>query len=219
MNQRIARGPALPLLPAVRNHALAFALCFVLTQNALAFDYPLPPEEVREAYYLGQKFGHEELTEFLKQYQHDFSYPSDNPAAYAQSVEFQTPYEQIVLRSLRTTQYTKFQADEDYQANPGQIIVRVVVALRITYVGPVPAADDFSVIVSQANPIEPQSMTTTVLCDPSDIYAINFGCGPYSREFVLRFKAKQFARGRATIRVMLPDGQSQETKYNLDKLK
>jgi hypothetical protein len=219
MEHRTARVPNLPSLRAVIIHILALGLCLVLSKNGFAFDYPLQPEEVREAYYLGQKLGREELAEFLGQYNHEFKYPSGNPAAYVQSVEFQTPYEHIVLRTLRTVQYSKFQADEDYRANPSLVIVRVVVALRFNYAGPVPPADRFRVIVSQTTPLEPKSITTSVLCDPTNVYAVNNGCGPFSREFVLRFDAKQFAHGRATVRVLLPDGQSQETKYNLDRIK
>jgi hypothetical protein len=200
---------------------LVLGLSALLSLNALAFTSSLQPEEVREAYSLGQTTNHEELADFLNQYEHDFKYPSDNPNAYVQSVEFQTPYEQIVLRSLRTAQYTKFQADEDYRANPGLIIVRVMVSLKTSYSGPVPPADSFKVVVSQAKPIEPQKVTGRVICDPYNWYDSRpvANCVAYTRETLLQFDAEQFAPGRATVKVMLPFGQSMETKYNLDKLK
>lgn len=206
---------------AARIQPFVFALCVLLSLNALAFSSSLQPEEVREAYYLGQTSNHEDLADFLNQYEHDFKYPPDNPEAYVQTIEFQTPYEQIVLRSLRTTQYTKFQADEDYRANPGLVVVRVVVALKLNYVGPAPLADSFKVVVNQAKPIEPRETTSTVTCDPNNpnIYPVASECMVYTREIVLQFGAEQFAPGRATVKVMLPLGESLETKYNLDKLK
>jgi hypothetical protein len=208
-------------LRALRIQALVSALCAVGSLNALAFSSQLQPEEVREAYYLGQTSNHEDLANFLNQYEHDFKYPSDNPVAYVQSIEFQTPYEQIVLRSLRTTQYSKFQADEDYRANPALVVVRVVVALRLNYMGPEPLADSFKVVVSQAKPIEPRETTSTVTCDPNNpnIYPVASECMVYTREIVLQFDAEQFASGKAAVKVMLPFGESLETKYNLDKLK
>jgi hypothetical protein len=210
-----------PPAKAVRIRASVLGLCALLSLNALAFNSSLQPEEVREAYYLGQTTNHEELADFLNQYEHDFKYPSDNSVAFVSSVEFQTPYEQIVLRSLRTTQYSKFQADEDYQANPGLVIVRVMVSLKNGYSGPAPPADSFKVVVSQTKPIEPRKVTSTVLCDPYNPYdnptaAI---CIAYMREILLHFDAEQFAPGRATVKVTLPYEQSMETKYNLDKLK
>lgn len=200
------------------------ALCALLPLNVSAFNSSLQPEEVREAYYLGQTSNHEELAEFHNQYEHDFNYPSDSSVAFVTSVEFQTPYEQVVLRSLRTTQYTKFQADEDYQANPGLVIVRVMVSLKAGYTSPAPSADSFKVSVyqpKQPKPIAPRKATSKVLCDPYNPFENStFGnCVAYTREILLQFDAEQFAPGKATIKVLLPFGLSMETKYDLDKLK
>jgi hypothetical protein len=214
-------GPASPPTRAVRIGVFVLSLGALLSFNALAFNSSLQPEEVREAYSLGQTTNHEELADFFKQYTHSFPYPPDHPDAFAQSVEFQTPYEQIVLRTLRATRYSKFQADEDYQANSGLVIVRVVVALKLNYAGPVPPADSFKVVVSQTKPIEPEKMTNTVTCDPFSATASpgNTDCSPYTREILLTFNAEQFAPGKAKVKVVLPQGQPLETTYNLDKLK
>jgi hypothetical protein len=214
-------GLASPPARAIRIRGFALGLSALLSLNALAFNSSLQPEEVQGAYSLGQTTNHEDLADFINQYEHDFKYPSDNPVAYAQSVEFRTPYEQIVLRTLRTNGYSKFQADEDYRANPGLVIVRVVVALKTSYSGPEPPADSFQVVVSQASPIEPRKVTGAVLCNPynwNDNPTVA-NCVAYTREILLQFDAEQFAHGRATVQVVLPFGQSMETKYNLDKLK
>ena len=215
------RGTASPLARAVQIGVFVLSLGALLSLSALAFSSSLQPEEVREAYSLGQTTNREELADFLKQYTHDFPYPSDHPDAFAQSVEFQTPYEQIVLRTSRTNGYSKFQADKDYQENSGLVIVRVVVSIRLNYAGPVPPAESFNVVVSQTKPIEPQKMTNTVTCNPfsSTASPVNSDCAPYTREILLSFHAGQFTPGRATVKVMLPFGHSLETKYNLDKLK
>lgn len=203
----------------IRVFTLSLGALFAL--SALAFSSTLQPEEVQEAYSLGQTTNREQQAVFFKQYTRDFSYPSDHPDAFVQSIEFQTPYEQIVLRTLRTTRYSKFQAEEDYQANSGLVIVKVVVALKLNYGGPVPAADSFKVVVLQTKPIEPEKLTSTVTCDPlgASPYPVNTDCSPYSREILLTFHAQQFAPGKATVKVMLPSGRPVETTYNLDKLK
>lgn len=218
-----ARLASIQARPA-RIRVVVFGLFALASVNAAAFNSSLQPEEIQEAYSLGQSSNHEELENFLKQYKHEFPYPADKPIAYVQSVEFQTPYEQIVLKSMQGgAQYDKFQAYDDYQANLGVVIVRVVVALKINYVGPVPPADSFNVIVSQTKEIEPRKMTSTVLCDPhsqiSYPYPVNRDCLVYTRELVLQFDAGQFAHGRVKIKVSLPNNQSLETNYNLDNLK
>jgi len=214
---------ALAISPARGVHIQVFliALCGLLALKASAVNSSLQPEEVQDAYSLGQTSNHEELADFLNQYEHDFKYPADNPVAYVQSVEFQTPYEQIVLRAMRTIGYSKFKADEDYRANPGLIIVRVVVALKLNYSGLVPAADSFQVVASQTKPIEPRKTTSNLICDPYSLFSptVSNDCSIYTREILLSFDAVQFAPGRANVKVTLPFGQSLETKYNLDKLK
>lgn len=192
-----------------------------MAENASAFHSYLQPEEVQDAYSLGQSTNREEVTDFLDEYEHHFQFPSDDSIAFVQSVEFQTPYEQIVLRSLRTPQYSKFKAAEDYAANPKRIIVRIVVSLKTGYAGPTPAADSFKVFVSQAHGIKPASVESNVLCDPS-LYTSTptvANCIAYTKEFLLQFNSRQFGPGSATVKVILPEGKSAQTAFDLDSLK
>jgi hypothetical protein len=221
MNLGSKNGLASPSFRAARIRGFVLGLCALLSLNALAIGTSLQPEEIQDAYSLGQTSNHQELADFLKQYQHDFRYPSNNPVAYVQSIEFQTPYEQIVLRTLRTTQYTRFRAADDYRANPRLIIVRILTAIRINYSGPVPPADKYLAVVSQAKPIEPRKVTNTVTCDPfnSTAYPVPTDCSIYTREILLNFDARQFESGPVTVKVELPFQQAMETQYDLDKLK
>lgn len=221
MEPRSLSTLTVPPARAVRIKLFALAFCALLSLNALAFNLALQPQEVEEAYSLGQTSNHEDLADFLNQYEHDFKPTTDNSVAFVTSVEFQTPYEQIVLRSLQTIHYSKFKAEEDYQANPGLVIVRVIVSLKTGYSGPAPPANSFNVVVSQGKRIEPRKVTSKVLCDPfnpieNSTYA---NCIAYTREILLQFDAEEFTPGRATVQVALPSGKSLETKYNLDKLK
>jgi hypothetical protein len=221
MNPRAICGLASPPNRAARICAWSLALCVVLSANALAFHSSLQPEEVRDAYSLGQSSKHEELTNFYDQYVHKFRYPANNPVVYVMSAEFQTPYEQIVARSQQTIHYSTFQADEDYRANPDLVVVKVEFSLKLYYVGPEPPADGFQIFVSQAKSIVPRKTTNAVTCDPyySSNYALNTNCQAYTREIVLQFDAGQFAPGAANIKIQTPDGQTVQTKFNLDKLK
>lgn len=201
--------------------AVAATLVLLLPAAASAFHSSLQPEEIEDAYSLGQTTSHEDLANFLKLYEHDFPYPAGHPDVYVQSVEFETPYEQVVLRSARTNGYSKFRAAEDYRANPRLVVVRVVTALKINYGGPIPATSDYRVVVSQENPIAPRNLSNTVTCNPYSptAYPGIADCTVYTREIRLSFDAAQFAPGRAAVRVELPGGQSLETSYNLSNLK
>jgi hypothetical protein len=220
MNLRVYYRPLNRLTFKLQTLTFLLFLCTLFAWNVSAFKLSLQPEEVEDAYSLGQSSNHEELRDFLNQYEHDSKYPPNNPIAFVQSVEFQTPYEQIVLKSQKTNQYSKFRASEDYLANPTLVIVRAVVTLKNGYTGPTPTTDSFKVSVSQASEIEPRNVTSNLLCDPSN-YADNPAvlCLGYTREILLQFDASEFAHGNATVRVTLPYSQPLETKFNLDKLK
>lgn len=193
-------------------------LALLLPVNVFPFEYPLQPEAVEQAYSLGRTRNHEELSDFLNKYEHDFKPPAVSQIVYVTSVEFQTPYDQIVLKSFHSMQYDKFKAAEDYQAGAGAVFVRVVVALRMNYTGPVPAADSLQVKVSQTRPIEPAETTTRTLCNPYNVAEWG-SCSTYTCEILLRFDHHQFGPGKVTVKVFLPEDKSLETQFNLDKLK
>src|SRR6266481_8086175 len=136
----------------VRIGALGLSLCFLASQNAVAFDYPLQEEQVREAYFLGRTTDGEKLTDFYKQYVRYFPFPARGPYySYVESVEFRTPYEQVVLRSRQNlNQYSSLEAEKDYRAHPNLIVVRVLISYMINYVGPIQPTSSFKVRVSQA---------------------------------------------------------------------
>jgi hypothetical protein len=200
------------------------ALCTLLSLNALAFDSDLQPEQIEEAYSLGQTSNHKELAAFFKQYKSEYQYPPGNPEVYVKSIEFQTPYERIVLNSRgHGARYERSQAEEVYQANPHLVIVRVVFALRVNYAGPIPPFESFDVQVSQSKWIVPRKLTTTTLCGPSTPppQYLSGECAPfpYTLDADLQFDADQFSLGRVTVKALPPMGPPQETKFNLDKLK
>ena len=198
----------------VRIGALGLILCFLGSQNAVSFDYPLQEEQVREAYFLGRTTDGEKLSDFYKQYVHYFPFPARGPYySYVESVEFRTPYELVVLRSRgRLNQYTALEADEDYRAHPNQVVVRVMISFKLGYAGPIPPTNRFNVRVSQSDPIEPKQFNTEWLCNLWN------DCGVARFAILLWFDAEQFASGAAKVKITTPDGQILKTEFDLDKL-
>jgi len=184
------------------------------SQNAVAFNYPLQEEQVREAYFLGRTTDGEKLKDFYKQYVHYFSFPARGPFySYVESVEFRTPYERVVLRSReKLNQYSAIEADEDYRAQSNVIVVRAMISYKLGYAGPIPPNSSFKVRVSQADPIEPKKLTTESICSAWQ------DCGVTVFAVVLWFDAEQFAPGAAKVKITTPDGQILKTEFDLDKL-
>jgi hypothetical protein len=202
---------------------MVFPACLAILPPiaARAIEYPLPTDQVDQAFSLGRTTDHEELADFLAAYKHDFQYPGSTPMAYVKSIELETPYEQVVLKSMHVPEYDRSKAEEDYQAAGGTVLVRAVVALQVGYDGAIPLDDNFEVAVSQGSRIEPQETNTTVLCNPLNPFAKypEEPCTVYTREYLLRFSQDQFGRGKVTVKVKMPGGKSLETKFDLDKLK
>ena len=200
----------------VRIGAFALGLCFVASQNASAFNYPLQGEEIREAYFLGRTTNNEKLIDFYKQYVRYFPFPAQAPYfSYVESVEFRTPYEQVVLRSRQNlNQYSSLEAEKDYQAQPNLVVVRVLISYMINYVGPERPTSSFKVRVSQSDAIEPKKLTTESICSVS----WHSDCGVTRFALLLSFDAEQFASGSAKVKIVTPDGQTLNTEFDLDTL-
>jgi hypothetical protein len=199
-----------------RMQACALGLCLVISQVAYAFEYPVLPDDVRQAYYLGQTSDRQKLANFYKPYIHHFSYPASQPIAYVELVEFRTPYEQIVLRSqMHLNRQTPQEADVEYQNNPGQVQVRVVISYKESYGGAYPSLDGFKFSISQEETIEPQEAPAALVCNPE----IGGACVNYRIDVLLRFDARQFQQEITKVKIETPYGQTFQTRFNLARLK
>ena len=200
----------------IRIGALALSLCLLASQNASAFSYPLQGEEIREAYFLGRTTNNEKLTDFFKRYVHEFPFPDRGPYfSYVESVEFRTPYEQVVLRSRQNlNQYSSLEAEKDYQTQPNLVVVGVLISYMISYVGPERPTSSFKIRVSQSDAIEPKKLTTESICSVS----WHSDCGVTRFALFLSFDAEQFTSGNVRIEVATPDGQNLQTEFDLDNL-
>jgi hypothetical protein len=202
----------------IRIGAFALGLCFLAPQNVLAFTYPLQGEYVREAYFLGRTTDGKKFKDFYEQYVRYFPFPSRGPYfSYVESVEYRTPYEQVVLRSRQNlSQYSSLEAEKDYQAQPNPVVVRVLISYKLGYVGTLPPPSSFKVHVSQvdAGTIEPKKLTTETICS----VLWNSDCGAPRFAILLSFDAEEFASGTAKIKIVTPDGQTIKTEFDLDNL-
>src|SRR5580700_4165703 len=117
----------------MRSRLTPFAalVSLLLIPPASAFDAPLSPEAVRDAYFLGQHNDQSTLS-FFSQYVRTLPAPDKGP--YIAEVEVYTPYTQIIEASRRRTgSYSAQQAELDYRHHPDKLYVRVRIDFTETY--------------------------------------------------------------------------------------
>jgi hypothetical protein len=109
--------------------SLATILLFPAPSSA--FDTPLSPEAVRDAYFLGQHNNQSTLS-FFSQYVKTL--PAPDKGAYISEVEIYTPYAQIIEASRRRTgSYSAQQAELDYRRHHDKLYIRIRINFTDTY--------------------------------------------------------------------------------------
>ena len=195
-----------------------FGLAAILWVNtvalpALAYEFPLSPEAIREAYFLGKSHA-EKKDEFFKPYKHYLAIPKTGP--HVGLIEVETPFMGIVNDiASRSPSYHAQEAEQDYLGKPADFRVHVEIYFTPTY--PADAANtvtlgvfwnDFNVHMKQAAEIEPLSIHGRPI-GGYDGAMIDVTYGPKSGD----------PGALTTIVVEAPDGQDVETTFDLSQLR
>src|SRR5215472_5211332 len=104
---------------ALKRSAAVIAAAVVGWQPVLAYEAPLEPNAVREAYFLGQR-NDDARAKFFAAYVKHFALPQKGP--YVSEIELLTPYAQVVdVSRQHTAGYSAQQAAEDYKKRGNMI--------------------------------------------------------------------------------------------------
>ncbi len=200
-------------------------LGMLLAGSSEAIYYPLQQTQIREAYLLGHSEDPQKVSSVLELYTRRF--PLLPAAARVESIEFRTPYEQVIRRaSERSNDYDLDQAEKDYAAQPDLVMVRVLIYLPQAHSGSTAPASvgqsnagatdnewlGFHFQISQERPIEPRKMRAQA------VRAGRYDKGT-RKEVLMEFGADQFGPGAAKIVVTTPNGQAVTADFDLDELK
>lgn len=116
---------------SLRSCLAMFAASLLFVPFLSAFQSPLSDEDIREAYFLGQRRD-ESTADFFISYLKTL--PPPKSGAYISEVEVYTPYSQLVQWSLlHSVGYSAQQAKKDYRATSDSIYVRVRIDFTATY--------------------------------------------------------------------------------------
>ena len=117
-----------------RNLISVLAIALAGAPNSLAYDAPLTPAALHEAYILGQR-NDQATAGFLNPYGKQITENSDSP--HIAEIEILTPFAQVVDLSRRfTSGYSEEQAAREYHQRGDTIVVRIVLMLPAAYPKP-----------------------------------------------------------------------------------
>jgi len=208
----------------VRGAILLIAL--FAPQLSSAYEHPLSSSSIWQAYFLGhENINDEDLAAFLASYLKLLPFPQSG--AHVASIEIETPYEQVVIRTLqRSVDYSPQQAEQDYRAQADVILVRVRINLTPNYssrvgVSPVNHAiqlrpsdfwRDFSFrLIQEEKRIAPDKISGRPLFTEHN--------GDLSGADVeLEFDAAKVSSAPVQIEVRMPEGNTVTAEFDLEKL-
>lgn len=212
-------------------HAAHLLLLVLLTgliaaTPAAALDYPLSPEAVRDAYFIGKASPSKREAFFAKYTQH-FRRPPSGP--YISLIRVITPYAFVVERTARSQNLLAPDAQQQFYGKPIALRIRVHITLTPTYGFQARSPNggltlrstdfwkDFSVqLVQRGNPIQPLAARGA----PDYAFA---GEGSSSvlvgADINVQYDPAKVRSGPATIVVDSPDGQQITATFDLSKLR
>ncbi len=192
----------------------------MVAQPLFGFDYPLSPEAIREAYFLGR--GHpDRVNTFFEKYRHNLPAPERGP--HVALIEIETPFACVVdeLTSGSPNDHAQ-EAEQKYLGKAGHFRVHVDIYFTPSYPGPAyeaaPAGvwEDFKVHLKQDAEIEAQSTHGHLIYS----YDENGGAAVIGATVEGEYDVNKIdAGGITTVEVDTPDGQQVETTFNLNSLR
>lgn len=114
-----------------RSCLAVFAAGLLIVPFSSAFQSPLSDEDIRDAYFLGQRNDEATARAFLSYLK---MLPAPKSGPYISEVELYTPYSQLLERSrLHSVGYSAQQATKDYRATSDSLFVRIRIDFTSTY--------------------------------------------------------------------------------------
>jgi len=183
---------------------------------AAAEGWELTSSDVRNAYFLGQRRGDQQLHGFLASYEKRLS--AEFRGFQVWSVAVSTPYHQVVERSRRFPNYSSQQAQRDYESDRDRIVFTATVYLpnggRVYNFGGHRIWDDFDLrLVQNGRTIAPHQLQR------EPVYS--FGEDGALTGFLLRgeFSTQQVARGAVTVEIITDTKDVVPAQFDLGRLK
>ena len=216
---------------------LFMAFCFTAASALWAYDMPLTPAQLHEAYVLGQR-NDQATSAFLTPY----SKPASNAiegGPHVAEIEVLTPFAQVVDKSRERASggYSEQQAATEYRQRGDTILVRVRLMLPSAFPkqesgpasAPAPTQDqkkairpenfwqNFQIAMKQHN----NTLSTRAIHN-KPIYSAASKDAPSVLDGAtvwLEYEAKNVASESATVEIVTPDSKTISANFDLQKLR
>ena len=189
---------------------LAALLSLILASPARAYDYPLSPSAIREAYFLGTRQG-SVGPDFLARYGHRI--PKLSAGTCTSGMRIETPFLHVADYASKAVNYSAQEAMRDFYDRPGVLRMYLDICYRVE--APPPNSITIKVIQNKKE-IAPLSDERTPYAEPADEGSYFPSNGERVR---LDFTAKKIDSSTLTIQIATPDGQHAETEFDLQTLR
>jgi hypothetical protein len=208
LNQKKGRYSA-TMATNARLRPLVLLLGLILALPASAYEFPLSPTAIRQAYFLGIRqpsLG----TTFLAEYARKV--PNLKAGAFTSEVRIETAFTDVAVYSSRTIGYSAQDAVKDFFGKPAEFRMY----LDICYMTNAPPNAVRIQVIQNRKEIAPQSEDRSAYYPATDEYTFMPSIG---EQIQLRFKADKIDSSPLTIRIDTPDGQHAETEFDLQTLR
>jgi hypothetical protein len=218
---------------------LALTLCLADGRAATAYQVPLTPAALHEAYILGQR-NDPATASFLSPYLKQITEGSHSPRVA--EIEILTPFAQVVDLSRRSTSggYTEEDAAREYHQHSDTVVVRVLLMLPAAYPKPEPAPNQPPAASQQATPsntaLRPENFwqnfrfetkqhdktIATRFIRNKPIYSAPTKDTPAVLDGAtvwLEYDAKDVASDETVVEVTTPDSKKTSVTFDLKKLR
>lgn len=186
-----------------------FALAFVLAFPTQAYDFPLSPSDIREAYYLARQ---PNVADFLSKYMH--ALPELNVGKkFVTRVRLETPFFQVVEQVSKNLNYSAQDATKDFYGKPMTFHIYLEVCYRIEAL--LPHAVKIAIMQNDKE-ILPKTDERTGFFPATDPYTRSPNLG---EKITLAFDPVQFDSSTLTIRIDTPDDQHANMEFDLQNIR
>lgn len=196
-------------------------LISLIAPSAAAYEHPLNPSAIRNAYFLGSS--NSESVKFLSKYKETLPLPKTGP--HIAEMEVRTPFAQVVVSSREhSVGYSPMHAEQDYKKDPDTLQVRIQI-LFTTFGAPLipPSAcqganrmtsvqdcfHDFKFRFSQSKDLQPIRSYGV----PIYTHVLTGG------DVWFTFRAAEVASAPLRVTVSTPDGQEVSATFDLATLR
>jgi hypothetical protein len=190
-------------------------LAALITQPAVAFDYPLSSTAIREAYFLGSGDS-EKLLLFLDKYAKH--YPIAKSGQYVASIRFETPYyiiAEYVSHASAFSSYHAMDAQKEFLGKPGLCRVRIEIYYGLSSTPTAPYQTNYDIRLKQHDKEIPAKRSWTeamVTADEGPSVPGQYLTTEYSADDI-------DTEAPATVEVIAPDGNNVTETFDVDSLR